>query len=98
MKRNLMTIENKKKIRSGNQSAFCQKYEENTKICTIIFLKIDIQWTPHADCSTEVKGAYFQSVLCTLEFVYVFCFDSCDMSRNVMFCNHLHEVNSKFHV
>ena len=34
------------------------------------------------------------------EFVYVFCFDSCTckMSQNVMFHNHLHEVNSKFHV
>ena len=32
------------------------------------------------------------------EFVYVFLFDSCTMSQNVTFCNHLHEVNSKFHV
>ena len=72
MERNLMTIENKKKIRSGNQSVFCQKYEENTDICTVIFLKIDIQWTPHADCSTEVKCAYFQSILCTLKSLSTF--------------------------
>ena len=52
-------------------------------------------------CSMSQIKEDFQSVLCTLEslFMFFFCFvHECKTSQNVNITQLLHEVNSKFHV